>query len=135
MSFRMGFVVWIALCAAGSVAAAELLPAPEGLVARDVAERAEEALRSERTYLEAEMTVVSPRLATDRVVAFQNWDDRPGKRSFIRIEKPAKDAGSGFLKLHPNLWMYVPRVEHIAQDASYLLAMALGEQYQIILPA
>ncbi|MGH0031310.1 MAG: outer membrane lipoprotein-sorting protein [Myxococcota bacterium] len=125
-----GWIGIVALLLAGGAPAAELVPAPEGLVARDVAERAEEALRSERTFLKAEMTVVSPRLATDRVVAFENWDDRPGKRSFIRIQKPPKDAGSGFLKLHPNLWMYVPRVERTMRiPPSMMLQSWMGSDF------
>ena len=89
----------------------DLLPAPPGSDAREIAQRAEDAMRSERTTLDASMTVVSPRLATPRVVRFQSWEERDTKRSFIRIQSPAKDAGTGFLKLHPNLWMYIPRVE------------------------
>ena len=57
------------------------------------------------------MTVVSPRLSTPRVVRFRSWDDRPGRRALIRILAPPRDAGTAFLKIHPNLWMYVPRVE------------------------
>jgi len=122
-------VVTLALCAASAVAG-DLEPAPEGVSAREVAERAEEALRSERTYLEAEMTVVSPRLTGPRVVAFKNWDDRPGRRSFIRILSPAKDSGSGFLKLHPNLWMYVPRVERTMRiPPSMMLQSWMGSDF------
>jgi outer membrane lipoprotein-sorting protein len=85
--------------------------APPDVDAREVARRAENALRSDRTYMEAEMTIRSPRLTQPRVVAFRSWDDRAQKRSFIRILTPPKDAGAAFLKLHPNLWSWVPRVE------------------------
>lgn len=95
----------------GRAAAAELLPAPDGVKASEVARRAEGNLRSDRTYFKGRMTVESPRLARPRVIEFTSWEDSSAKRSFIRIRKPAKDAGTGFLKQHPNLWMYVPRVE------------------------
>ena len=88
-----------------------LEPAPPDLDAREVALRAENSMRGDRTFMRAAMTVRSPRLSKPRVVEFESWDDRPGKRSFIRIHAPAKDAGAAFLKLHPNLWSYVPRVE------------------------
>jgi outer membrane lipoprotein-sorting protein len=118
------------LVTAWPLAAAELEPPPEGLEARELARGAEDALRSSRTYLEAEMTVVSPRLSRPRVVAFRSWDDRPGKRSFIRILSPAKDAGSGFLKLHPNLWMYVPRVERTLRiPPSMMLQPWMGSDF------
>ena len=64
----------------------------------------------------ARMTISSPRLSAPRVVAFESWDDRSGKRSFIRILSPPKDAGAAFLKLHPNLWSYVPRVERTLRN-------------------
>ncbi len=110
--------------------AAELLAPPEALSAREVALRSEESMRSALTYIDAEMTVISPRLVGPRVVAFQSWDDRPGRRSFIRITSPPKDAGSGFLKLHPNLWMYVPRVERTMRlPPSMMLQSWMGSDF------
>ena len=85
-----------------------LEPAPPELDGRSIAALAEATLRSDHTYLDAEMTVISPRLTAPRVVAFQSWDDRPGRRSFIRIASPAKDSGTTFLKLHPNLFRMMP---------------------------
>ena len=102
-------IVVCVLALAGS--AADLLPAPPGADAKEIARRAEDSLRSARTTLDASMTVVSPRLSAPRVVRFQSWEERDTKRSMVRILSPAKDAGTGFLKLHPNLWMFVPRVE------------------------
>jgi len=102
----------LVLCILGLAAsAADLLPAPPDTDAKEVARRAEDSLRSARTTLDASMTVVSPRLSAPRVVRFQSWEERDTKRSMVRILSPAKDAGTGFLKLHPNLWMFVPRVE------------------------
>jgi outer membrane lipoprotein-sorting protein len=127
------WAVSILLCAAlvaGAAGAGDLEPAPQGVDPHAVALRAEEAQRSDRTYIAAEMTIVSPRLASDRVVAFENWDDRPGKRSFIHIENPAKDAGTTFLKLHPNLWMYIPRVERTMRiPPSMMLQSWMGSDF------
>ena len=103
------FAVAFVLASGGH--AGELLPPPPGSDAAEIARRAEDSMRSERTIIDAAMTVVSPRIATARVMRFQSWEERDSKRSFIRILSPAKDAGTGFLKLHPNLWMYIPRVE------------------------
>jgi outer membrane lipoprotein-sorting protein len=110
--------------------AGELLPAPEGLTGREIARRAEDTLRSSKTHMRAEMTVTSPRLSKPRVVAFESWDDLDGKRSFIRIDGPAKDRGTSFLKLHPNLWMYVPRVERtIRIPPSMMLQSWMGSDF------
>ena len=103
---------------------------PEGLEAKEIARRAEDTLRSARTEMQAEMTVVSPRLAAPRTVAFRNWDDREGQRSFIRILSPAKDAGTGFLKQERNLWMYVPRVERTMRiPPSMMLQSWMGSDF------
>ena len=123
-------IVVAGLCIAGFAAAAELEPAPAGIDAEEVVNRAEAAMRGDRTYCKCEMTVSSPRLASDRKVVFESWTDGPGKRSFIRIHEPAKDSGAGFLKLHPNLWMYVPRVERtIRVPPSMMLQSWMGSDF------
>jgi outer membrane lipoprotein-sorting protein len=100
------------LLAAGARAQeARLEPPPATPSARELAERVEQTFRGNASFLDATMVVTSPRLPEPRRVRFQSWDDRAGKRSFIRILEPAKDHGVGFLKLSPNLWSYLPRVE------------------------
>ncbi|MCP4037148.1 MAG: outer membrane lipoprotein-sorting protein [bacterium] len=104
--------------------------APEGVDARVLARRSEDNMRSDRTYFRGKMTVVSPRLSRPRVVAFHSWEDRPARRSLIRIDAPAKDKGTGFLKLHPNLWMYVPRVERTVRiPPSMMLQSWMGSDF------
>jgi len=114
----------LALPLAWSAAAEEL---PD---AREIARRAEDVLRGTSAYTEGEMTIVSRRLPVPRVVRFRSWDDRGGKRSFIRILAPAKDRGTGFLKLHPNLWTYVPRVERTMRiPPSMMLQSWMGSDF------
>ncbi|MEE8580098.1 MAG: outer membrane lipoprotein-sorting protein [Myxococcota bacterium] len=109
---------------------AELEPAPDGLDATEIARRSEDTLRSDRTYLAGHMIVSSPRLAAPRRMAFRSWDDRPGKRALIRIDEPAKDRGTGFLKLHPNMWMYIPRVERTMRiPPSMMLQSWMGSDF------
>ena len=104
----LGFVL---LLASARALAADLESPPEGLVARDIALRAEDTLRSERTFLEARMIIRSNRSSKPRVVRFRSFDDRPGERSFIRILAPENERDTTFLKLRPNLWKYVPRID------------------------
>jgi outer membrane lipoprotein-sorting protein len=122
-----------ALCVLGWAslsAAAELEPAPAGLDVDGIVKRAEDAMRGDTTYCDCEMTVTSPRLASPRTVSFESWADVPSKRSFIRIHQPSKDSGTGFLKLHPNLWMYVPRVERtIRVPPSMMLQSWMGSDF------
>ena len=117
---------------AAPAAPAELAlePAPDGVDARSVALLAENSMRSDRTYFSGRMTVTSPRLSRPRVVAFKSWEDRAAKRSLIRILAPKKDIGTGFLKLHPNLWMYVPRVERTVRiPPSMMLQSWMGSDF------
>jgi hypothetical protein len=111
-------------------AAPPAIDAPDELDAAAIARRAEDVLRSSRTYMEATMTVLSPRLGKPRAVAFRSWDDRAEDRSFIRILSPAKDAGTGFLRLPPNLWTYVPRVERTMRiPPSMMLQPWMGSDF------
>ena len=115
---------------AGVAAGADLEPAPPGLEARAIAEKVEDIFRGKNSYLKATMTVTSPRLPTPRRVEFRAWDDRPRKRSFIRILAPPKDAGMAFLKLHPNLWNFIPRVERtIRIPPSMMLQSWMGSDF------
>ncbi len=126
----LGTLLTAALVATGAATRADLEPPPPGVDVREIVKRAEDSMRGERTYSEFAMTITSPRLAAPRVIAFDAWTDIPGKRSFIRIRKPAKDAGTGFLKLHPNLWMYIPRVERtIRVPPSMMLQSWMGSDF------
>jgi len=126
------------LLPAGSAFADTSVPPPVGALeaapadadARAIAERVEDIFRGETSYLEATMTVASPRLPAPRRVGFKAWEDRPGKRSFIRILAPPKDRGMGFLKLHPNLWNYIPRVERTVRvPPSMMLQSWMGSDF------
>ena len=83
----------VALVFLGSVTrAAELEPPPDGLSARDVALKLEDVFRGQTSYFEGTMIIHSPRLPAPRRVGLKSWDDRPNKRSFIRITAPPKDS-------------------------------------------
>jgi len=115
---------------AGDAPELALEPAPPDLDAKQLAQRAENNMRSDRTFFRGDMTVISPRLSRPRTVGFHSWEDRPAKRSLIRIDKPAKDKGTGFLKLHPNLWMYIPRVERTVRvPPSMMLQSWMGSDF------
>lgn len=118
----------LALCA--SAPALELEPAPEGLDAYQLARRVEEVFRGDTTKIAATMEVTSPRLPAPRRVRFVSWDDRPRRRSFIRILAPPKDADMTFLKIHPNLWNYIPRVERTVRiPPSMMLQSWMGSDF------
>jgi outer membrane lipoprotein-sorting protein len=123
-------VCMLSLPSPGAAADPDLAPAPPDLDARAIAVRAEDNLRSDRTRTDMRMVVTSPRLPRPRTIEVRSWEDRPGKRSLIRIDAPAKDSGTGFLKLHPNLWMYIPRVERTVRiPPSMMLQSWMGSDF------
>jgi outer membrane lipoprotein-sorting protein len=100
------------------------------LDASEIARRAEDVMRSDATILHARMTVVSPRLGKPRVVEFKSWDDRRDDRAFIRILAPSKDKDTTFLRLPPNLWTYIPRVERTMRiPPSMMLQPWMGSDF------
>jgi len=111
-------------------AAAPLQPPPPDVDAARIAARLEDVFRGQTSYLDATMIVHSPRLPAPRRVRFQAWDDRPHKRSFIRILEPPKDRGMAFLKIQPNLWNYIPRVERTVRiPPSMMLQSWMGSDF------
>jgi len=124
---RLALLVIGSISLAGPVRAGDLEAAPEGLDAWAVAVRAEEALRSGRMFFEAKMTIRRSRLSRPRVLRFRWFGDRPRRRSFVRLLAPPKSAGTSFLLLHPNLWMYEPRDERTTRIPSAVMSRAWME--------
>jgi outer membrane lipoprotein-sorting protein len=123
-------IAWTALALLLAAPAGALEPAPPGVDADAIARLSDDNMRSDRTFFRGRMVVESPRLRVPRSVEFSSWEDRPGKRSLIRIHAPAKDEGSGFLKLHPNMWMYIPRVERTMRiPPSMMLNSWMGSDF------
>lgn len=88
----------------------------------------QDLLRSQTSIATYTMRVSTP--DWQRSVRFQAWDDRPGKRFFIRILEPEKDAGTAYLKLSGNLWMYLPKLERdIRIPPSMMLSSWMGSDF------
>ncbi len=112
-------------CLLGAAAAA---PGPETLDADALVRRAENVLRGDTAEMRAAMTIVRPRWT--RTVRFRSWDDRAHDRSLIRILEPARDRGSGFLKIEQTLWTYLPAVERTTRlPPSMLLQPWMGSDF------
>jgi hypothetical protein len=100
----------LAVLIAGPVLAQapELEPAPAGVEAAELSRRAAEALGGRRTYLEAALSVREGGEATGYEILFRAWLERSSGRGFLRVLEPAREAGTGLLRLPPNLWRYAP---------------------------
>jgi len=85
-------------------------------------------LRSQTSTATYTMRVVTPEWK--RSVRFETWDDRPGKRFFIRITSPKKDKDTSYLKLRGNLWLYLPKLERdIRIPPSMMLSSWMGSDF------
>jgi len=131
MSVRGATIASVWLWVAVGVGAVDLEPPDAALSARDVVSRMEDNMRGvASSTCDATMTVTSPRLPAPREVRFRCWEDRVGERSFIRIVAPAKDKGVGFLKIPPNLWNYIPRVERTVRiPPSMMMQSWMGSDF------
>jgi hypothetical protein len=111
----LALLALLALFAAPAADSAELEPAPEGIVAAEIAARAEAALRGRRRVLDGNMTFWKDGRSKMQAIRFRASDDREAGRSLIRILAPAAQAGRAFLKLPPNVWTWVPKDERFAR--------------------
>ncbi len=96
--------------------------------ATDVMRRMQVLLRADTNEARYTMRVITPEW--QREIRLQSWDDRPCRRFFIRILAPRKDRDTTFLKVGPNLWMYIPRLERdIRIPPSMMLSAWMGSDF------
>jgi outer membrane lipoprotein-sorting protein len=95
--------------------------------ALDLAKRSDLALRGKTQIGKAAMTVRRPEW--ERTLEMNFWSVNPDK-SFILITSPAKEAGTGTLRLKTNMWLYLPRVERtIKVPPSLMLQPWMGSDF------
>lgn len=113
-----------------ALAAAALLPAPalaDEPSGRDIVERSEALLWGRTLQGRYEMTITTPRW--ERTLGMRVWIERP-RRSFVRIESPAKEAGIGSLRIGAQMWNYLPAVERtIKIPPSMMLQPWMGSDF------
>ena len=120
----------LACLLAGAIATGLFMPPAAGAdeSARQVMVKLERLLRADTNTGRYLMRVHTK--DWDRSIELDDWDDRPGKRFFIRILKPAKDRGTAYLKDGPNLWMYMPKLERdIRIPPSMMLSSWMGSDF------
>jgi outer membrane lipoprotein-sorting protein len=83
------------------------------LSADELVRKIDKLLRGQNSYMDMKMTVHNPDWSRSREFEMYAYDSRKDEKAFIRITSPARDRGTGFLKIGYNLWMYVPRTEKV----------------------
>jgi outer membrane lipoprotein-sorting protein len=91
---------------------------PDALV---IAKSCDAALKGKTEQGTASMTVSTPEW--HRTLEMKFWYDYPQK-TFIRITAPAKDAGTGTLRIGTNMWTYLPSVERVVKIPPSLMLQA-----------
>ena len=104
-------LLWFAFAAPGA-------EAPDALT---IARKCDAALKGRTERGKAAMTVQTPEW--HRTLEMTFWYDYPDK-TFIRITGPAKDAGTGTLRLGSNMWTWLPSVERVIKIPPSLMLQA-----------
>ncbi len=115
---------WWALLLAATLGMSAQAQEPTG---RDILDHVENLLWAKTLRGSYEMSIVTPRW--QRTLALRVWMDRP-RRSFIRIDAPAKEAGIGSLRIGSEMWNYLPAVERtIKVPPSMMLQPWMGSDF------
>ena len=77
---------------------------------RELIEHVESTLWGKSNQGVSEMEVITP--SWQRKLQLHFWMVRP-KRTFIRIDAPAKEAGIGSLRIEDEMWNYLPKIERV----------------------
>lgn len=95
--------------------------------ADEIVRRSDEAVRGKTEEGNVTMTVKTP--DWERTLELRYWAVNPS-RTFIRVTAPAKEAGTGTLRLGTNMWNYLPSVEQtIKIPPSLMLESWMGSDF------
>ncbi len=103
------------------------LPVSAALSGQDIVQRVEDLLWGQTSEGQYEMRITTPHW--QRTLELQVWMERPEK-TFIRILSPAKEAGTGSLRIGSEMWNYLPKVERtIKIPPSMMLQPWMGSDF------
>ncbi len=112
---------WISIAVGASTVLAQQPNADEFV------RRSDDAVRGKTEDGSVTMTVKTP--DWQRTLQLRYWAVNPDK-TFIRVTGPAKEAGTGTLRLGNNMWNYLPSVERIIKiPPSLMLESWMGSDF------
>jgi len=85
----------------------------QSLGAEELVKEMDELMRGESSYSQMRMRIHNPDWSKPRELEMFAYEDKLQEKFFIRITAPARDRGTGFLKIGKNLWMFVPGTERV----------------------
>ncbi len=95
--------------------------------ARDIVETMDELYRSDASYSEVAMTIVTPHW--ERTLEMNVWT-KGMDRTFIRITAPPKERGVGTLRIDNEMWNYLPKVNKVIKiPPSMMMSSWMGSDF------
>lgn len=98
-------------------------PAFAQISPRDILQRVDDNMTIQTARTKAEMTIMY-REGDERTLVFESWAEGTDQ-SFLEFLEPARDAGSRFLRLDDNMWIYLPRVGKSVRIQGHMLRQGL----------
>ncbi len=90
---------------------------------KEILERIDANMTIKTAYMRAEM-VVQYKGGDTRSMQFSSWAE--GKdRSFLEFTAPARDAGSRYLRMDDNMWIFLPRVGKSVRIQGHMLRQGM----------
>jgi len=114
---------WKALLVLPALMALTLAPAFAQPSAREILERVDANMAIGTAQMRAQMTI-QYREGDARTLEFESWAEGTD-RSLMIFLAPARDAGSRFLRLEDNMWIYLPRVGKSVRIQGHMLRQGL----------
>lgn len=116
MTSRPGILLLIAILCAPAAAAEE--PA----TVEEILERMDRQMTFDTRSSVARMLIITPEETREK--RFRSFA-RGQEDAFIVFEEPRRDAGTKFLKIEGNLWIYFPRTEKTVKISGHLLRQSM----------
>jgi len=89
--------------------------------AEEIVKRADAQSRQESSYTEMTMQIVRPKYT--REISLKSWT-KGDKLALIKITAPAKDAGSGYLKINKELWNWLPSIDRLIKMSASVMGQS-----------
>lgn len=90
---------------------------------REILERIDSNMKIETAEMRAQM-VINYKDGDARTLEFNSWSEG-ASQSFLEFTKPARDAGSRYLRLDDKMWIYLPRVGKSVRIQGHMLRQGM----------
>lgn len=94
---------------------------------KEIMDRVDRMLRGDSSHGRVQMTVVTKRW--ERTLTLEIWSEGTEK-ALIRILEPKKEAGTATLKVGPDIWNYLPKIDRtIRVPSSMMMGSWMGSHF------